>query len=197
MHRHQTIGQLAQVIGKVLVTGHRIGPQGVAADLGDDERAQHREDRRTLDEGDVGVPVVGAGARNGVEVEELALLGELGQGRMAQGQRAEPGREGDLFSRPDRLVPEEDHPVGEKLLADGRDIAVVETGEVHPGDLGSDAPGQAPRAQLGGLGHSHGWSSLKYRNSDGFDRKSSPAFRLAAQRARSTAIAHHDRPLTP
>jgi hypothetical protein len=95
---------------------------------------------------------------------------------VAQGQRAEPGREGDLLSRSDRLVSEEDHSVGEKLLADGRDIAVVETSKVHPGNLCSDAPGQAPRAQLGGLGDSHGWSSLKYRNSDGLDRKSSLTF---------------------
>ena len=144
MHGHQTISQLAQVIGKVLVTGHRAGPQGVAADLRDDEGAEHREDRRPLDEGDVGMPVVRAGARNGVEVEDLALLGELGQGGMAQGQRAEPRREGDLFSGPDRLAPEEDHPVREKLLADGRHLTVVETAEIHPGDLGPDAPGQAP-----------------------------------------------------
>ena len=87
---------------------------------------------------------------------------------MAQGQGAEPRREGDLFGRPDRLVPEEDHPVGQQFPADGRHLVVVETAEVHPGDLGPDAPGEAPYTQLGGLGHGHDGSSSKYRNSDGF-----------------------------
>ena len=173
MHRYQTVGQLPQVIGKVSVAGHGIGPQRVAAHLGDDEGAQHGEDRRALNEGDVGVPVVGAGARNGVEVEDLAVLGELRQGGVTLSQRTEPRGKGDLFSRPDRLVPEKDHPVGQQLLADGRYPGVIEMCEVHSGDLRSDAPGQAPRPQLGGLGDDHGGSSLKYRNSDGFDHESS------------------------
>ena len=171
MHRHQTVGQLPQVIGKVSVAGHGIGPQRVAAHLGDDEGAQHGEDRRALHEGDVSVPVVGAGARNGVQVEHLAVLGELRQGGVAQSQRTKSRGKGDLFSRPDRLVPEKDDPVGQQRLADGCHPGVVEACEVDSGDLRSDAPGQAPRPQLGGLGDDHGGSSLKYRNSDGFDHK--------------------------
>jgi hypothetical protein len=74
MHDAQPVGQIPQCLGETFVGGHRVGPQGVPADRRDDDGMQQRERRRPVDEGDIGVPVIGPGALARVDLLKERLL---------------------------------------------------------------------------------------------------------------------------
>jgi hypothetical protein len=121
-----------------------------------------------VDDGDIGVPMVGRGTGDRVEVEDLGIFGEPGQRGVAQRQRAEARGEGDLLGRPDRLVPQEDHPVGQKRLPDPGHVVVVQVRQVHPGKLCTDATGQGSHPQpCGSIGVDGHDGPPQYLNSDG------------------------------
>ena len=124
-----------------------VGEERVAAALGHDLHAQHRDRRRLRFARDVRVPglaggVLGAGV--GVDDEDLGPFG-VGVGRMDV-QRAEPATEGDLLVDVHRL------PAGDDDAALGDqpgqliDAGVVERVELLGADLGAE-PGRDRRAR--------------------------------------------------
>ena len=132
-----------------------VGPQGVAAPLGDHLGGQDRRQRRPGRERHVGVPAVvvaGPAPRSpmprrvvpavehedlGVIVVETALQGVGGR------ELAEGAAEGDLLGRRDVLVAEEHDPPPQQGVRTSATAAVVERGgQIDAVDDGADRPGQ-------------------------------------------------------
>jgi hypothetical protein len=82
----QLVRELAQLRRKRVVGGRRVGPDGVAADLGDDDAVEER---------DVGVPLVGRAAL--VRVDLLEQGPPFGRGDRGMAERE--AAEGDFGTR--------------------------------------------------------------------------------------------------
>jgi hypothetical protein len=154
VHRSQPVGQVAQLRRQALVTGDRVGPDGVATHRRDDLGVQEARRRGPVDEGQVPVPVIGLGPVGGVHRPQVRPLRGVLVDRVAQRQLPEPLDEGDLAVVVQRLVPEEDHFVLEQGTADLGDGRVTERpGRVDPTDLGADVPGEPGHGHLAHRSH--------------------------------------------
>ena len=134
---------VAQLRRERLVRVHRVGPHGVAADLGDHDAAQERERHRLVEERHVGVPVGGGRARRGVDLLEQRLVGRRLDRRVAERERPEPAGERDLALVVERLIAEEHDLVLEQCAPDvGHRLVVELAGEVDARELGADRAGE-------------------------------------------------------
>ena len=136
VHGPQPIGQLAQVVGQIGVAGHGVGPEGVTADFGQHHGPDDGEHGGSIDEGDVGVPVVGGTPGQRVQIENELLTVHHGERRVPLGQRSEAAAEVDLLAGAQVLAPDEDDAVGQQ-------------GGPHAGDLVVRGPDAArlPRSR--------------------------------------------------
>ena len=153
----QPVSQLAQFRRQALVRGDGVGPDRVSAGRRDHHGVQQGEGRGPVDEGHVGVPVVGLAALERVDLLQERLAGWRSQRRVAQGQRAQPFGEGDLPAVVQALAAQEHHLVLQEGLADLGDHLVAQrrTG-VRAGDLGTDVACQLGGSDVRGRGEGFG-----------------------------------------
>jgi hypothetical protein len=142
VHRPQVVGQLAQVLGEIGVRRHGAGPEGVTSHFRQDQGPEDGEHRGSVDEGDIGVPVVGRSAGQGVEIEDELLPVDHGQRGMALGQRAQPAGELDLLPGAQVLAADEHDAMGQEGGSHLGDLGVGDVAQVEPRELGADATGQ-------------------------------------------------------
>ncbi len=159
----QSVGERPEVIGQLFVGGLGVRPHRVAADRRDDDRVQDRGTRRAGDEGDVGVPHVRPGSRQGVELEHVRVARDRRHGGVRHRRRPEAPRERDVRLRVEELVAEEQHLVFDERRGDpaGVDWVGVEwPRQIDVTDLCSDPAGQGFDVEFGGGGDGVHASSL-------------------------------------
>ena len=133
---------------QVLVPGDRVGPQRVAAHLGDDHRPQDGKGGWPLDEGHVGVPVVGRRSSPRVEIEEGGVGPVGGQGGVGSGHRSEAAGEGELLIGFEVLARKEGNPVSDDGRSDLTDGVFGQCrAQVDALDDRPDAGGERPNGE--------------------------------------------------
>ena len=145
----ELVGEPLQRRRQIEIGRGRIRPDGVAAERRDHDAAQHRYLRIGVDEGDVGVPLVGASATPaGIELQDRRRALDRADGRMRH-QLAEPDGEAFLLGVVEMvLVAKEDDLVLEQHLVDGADRLVGQIArQLDVPDLGAE-----PRRTLDDIG---------------------------------------------
>ncbi len=163
VHGAQRLGQHLQRLRQVLVRGGGVGPHGRAAGRRQLQGAEDRGLGVGGDEGDVGVPVVGAHALGGVQLEDVAAV-RAGDGGVADRVAQQAGEGLVLGVVQVLLAAEEQHLV---LVQGGLDrgdgLGGQLAAEADVVDDRADPAGGRGEAECGGGGGGHGGSSTLVR----------------------------------
>ncbi len=134
---------------QVVVGGGHVGEQGVAADLGDFDRAQDGTHRRRCPPRDVGVPLVLVAARLGALFEAHDVGGCARRDERVLLQIAPQPREREMFTVTDVLVAQKDDlPLQEAAVHFAEYFVGERAAQVDTGDLGADRPCERPDADV-------------------------------------------------